>query len=119
MTTDEKLAFVLKVLDEKKARDVEVMDVRDRTLAADYFVIASGTSNTHIKATADGIIKDGRDAGLGKIACEGYTQGKWVLVDLGDIIVHLFSPEEREFYDLETLWKATAEKLDEEGGEEQ
>ena len=113
MTTEQKLEIVKKLLKEKKARDIEIIDVRDRTLSADYFVIASGTSNTHIKSVVDGIIIDGKEEGLIKLHCEGYAQGKWVLVDLGDIIVHIFSPEEREYYDLESLWRETSQLLDE------
>lgn len=103
--------MVQRLLAEKKADEVEVIDLRDRTLIADYFVVCSGTSNTHIKAIADGLLTDGRDEGLKKDHIEGYTQGRWVLVDYGDVVVHIFAREEREFYDIESLWKATVAKL--------
>jgi len=74
-------------------------------------VICSGTSNTHIKAIADGLLIDGKGAGLKKDHAEGYLQAKWVLVDYGDIVVHIFAPEEREYYDIESLWKQTAARL--------
>lgn len=74
---------------------------------ADYFVVCSGTSNTHIKAVADGLLVDGKHAGLRKDHAEGYAQAKWVLVDYGEIIVHIFAAQEREYYDLESLWKET------------
>lgn len=97
---------------EKKAEDIEVIDLRNRTLIADYFVVCTGTSNTHIKAIADGLLSDGRNEGLKKTHVEGYSQAKWVLVDYGDIVVHVFAREEREYYDIESLWKATAAKLE-------
>jgi ribosome-associated protein len=110
--TEQKLEIVRKLLEAKKADEIEVIDLKDRTLIADYFVICSGTSNTHIKAIADGLLVDGKDVGLKKDRVEGYAQGRWVLVDYGDVVVHIFAREEREFYDIESLWKATAVKLD-------
>ncbi len=92
--------------------DIEVLDVTKRTLLADYFVICSGTSNIHIKAISDGLIVDGKSVGLRKDHAEGYAQGKWVLVDYGDIVVHIFAAEEREFYDIESLWRQTAARLE-------
>ena len=89
-----------------------MIDVSSRTLIADYFVVCSGTSSTHIKAVADGLIRDGKSEGLKKYGVEGNAQAKWVLVDYGDVIVHIFTPEEREFYDIESLWKETAAKLE-------
>lgn len=79
---------------------------------ADFFVIASGTSNTHIRAITDGLIVDGKQRGLRKDHVEGYKDARWVLVDYGDIVVHIFAPEERGFYDIESLWKQTAIKLE-------
>ena len=110
--TEGKLDIIRGILNEKKAVDIEVIDVSSRTLLADYFVICGGTSNTHIKAIADGMLKDGKDAGLRKDHAEGYAQAKWVLVDYGDIVVHIFAAEEREFYDIESLWKQTAARLE-------
>lgn len=89
-----------------------MLEVSQRTLLADYFVICSGTSNTHIKAIADGLLVEGKGAGLRKDHAEGYAQGKWVLVDYGDIVVHIFAAEEREYYDIESLWKQTAARLE-------
>lgn len=97
---------------EKKAESLDIIDLRDRTLIADYFVICSGTSNTHIKALADALLIDGKIEGLVKDRVEGYSEAKWVLVDYGDVVVHIFAPEEREFYDIESLWKVTAVKLE-------
>jgi len=109
--TQEKLELVKTILDEKKANEIDVIDVTSRTLLADYFVICSGTSNTHIKAITDGLIVDGKARGLRKEHVEGYKEARWVLVDYGDIVVHVFAAEERGFYDIESLWKETAVKL--------
>ena len=110
--TQQKLEIVQRLLAEKKADEIEVIDLRDRTLIADYFVVCTGTSNTHIKAIADGLLADGKLEGLKKDHVEGYAQARWVLVDYGDIVVHVFAREEREFYDIESLWKATVVKLE-------
>lgn len=79
---------------------------------ADYFVICSGTSNTHIKALADTLALDGKQEGIQKEHVEGYAGAKWILVDYGDIIVHIFAAEEREYYDIESLWRETSVKLE-------
>jgi len=89
-----------------------VIDVRGRTLLADYFVICSGTSNTHIKALADALVVDGKTEGLTKDRMEGYSDARWVLVDYGDLVVHIFAREEREYYDIESLWKETIIRLE-------
>lgn len=112
INTEKKLDIIRRILDEKKAENIEVIDLRDRTLIADYFVICNGTSNTHIKAIADGVLRDARGAGLRKLHMEGYSQARWVLLDYGDLVVHIFAAEEREFYDIESLWKETAVKLE-------
>lgn len=107
LTAERKLEIARRLLEEKKAEDIEVIDLRQRTLIADYFVICSGTSNTHIKAIADGLLVDGRKEGLRKEHMEGYAQARWVLLDYGDVVVHVFAREERAYYDIESLWKAT------------
>jgi ribosome-associated protein len=111
LETDTKLDIIRDAVDERKAEGIEVLDLRDRTLIADYFVVANGTSNTHIKAIADSVIKKMREHKIHADRVEGYAEAKWVLVDYGDVVVHVFAQEEREFYDLEALWRATAEKL--------
>jgi ribosome-associated protein len=109
--TQEKLQIVQELLREKKAEDIEVIEVGTRTLIADYFVIASGTSSTHIRAIADGLVIDAKHRGLKKDRIEGYKEARWVLIDYGDIVVHIFAPEERAYYDIESLWRETAVKL--------
>jgi ribosome-associated protein len=111
LETGERLKIVEDALEDRKAEDVSVLDIRGRTLLADYFVIACGTSNIHIRSVVDGVVEKMKKQGQRPERVEGYTEAKWILVDFGDVVVHVFAKEEREFYDLETLWKATEERL--------
>jgi ribosome-associated protein len=95
---------VLSALDNLKANDVRDVDVRGRTSIADWFVIASGTSNRHVRSIADEVVKQAKAVGCMPIGVEGEREGEWVLVDLGDVIVHVMLPRVREFYGLERLW---------------
>jgi ribosome-associated protein len=108
LDSDKRLQIVQEAVEERKAENVEVLDLRERTLIADYFILASGTSNMHIKSVVDGVIEKMKKKGQRADRVEGYTEAKWVLVDYGDVVLHVFAPEEREFYDLESLWRATA-----------
>lgn len=91
-------------LEELKAQDVTVLDVRGKTALTDYMVIASGSSTRHLKTLAEGAVKVARDSGQSGANVEGDSGCEWVLVDLADIILHLFLPRTRDFYDLEKLW---------------
>lgn len=104
MTSKEKLDLIVKLLEDKKAVDLEVIDLTEKSLMCDYFVICTGTSNIHIRALSDTVTLDGRKQGLKKSNVEGRSEAKWVLVDFGDVVVHIFNREEREYYDLEDLW---------------
>lgn len=95
---------VLEALDELKANDVKVLDVSDKTAIADMIVVASGTSGRHIKSLADAVVKAAKEIGVQPLGVEGVGDSDWVLVDIGDIIVHVMSPHTREFYGLERLW---------------
>jgi ribosome-associated protein len=95
---------VLAALDELKAKDVKEIDVRGKTSIADILVIASGTSTRHVKSLADEVVKFVKKAGMMPLGVEGQREAEWVLVDLGDIIVHVMLPRIREFYGLERLW---------------
>lgn len=95
---------VLAALDELKARDIREIDVRGRTSIADLLIIASGTSSRHVKSIADEVVKFAKRAGMLPLGVEGEAEAEWVLVDLGDIIVHVMLPRVREFYGLERLW---------------
>ncbi len=95
---------VLTALDDLKARDVLEIDVRGKTSIADFLVIASGTSTRHVKSLADEVVQFAKKAGMMPLGVEGQREAEWVLVDLGDIIVHVMLPRIREFYGLERLW---------------
>ncbi len=95
---------VLAALEELKAQDVREIDVRGRTSIADLLIIASGTSSRHVKSIADEVVKFAKRAGMLPLGVEGEQEAEWVLVDLGDIIVHVMLPRIREFYGLERLW---------------
>lgn len=106
MSSDQALMdLVLNALDELKAKNVAQLDVRGLTSVADDMVIASGTSNRHVKALADNVLEKTKSAGYTPLGTEGERGSEWILVDLGDVIVHLMLPATREFYDLERLWK--------------
>lgn len=91
-------------LDDLKAKDVREIDVRGKTSVTDLVVVASGTSTRHVKSIADEVVRSAKKAGLPPLGVEGQREAEWVLVDLGDIIVHVMLPRTREFYGLERLW---------------
>ena len=91
-------------LEEMKCHHPIVVDVAALTSIASFMVIASGTSNRHVKSLADSVLRAAKEAGLDILGVEGQQQGEWVLVDLGGVIVHVMLPETRAFYDLERLW---------------
>lgn len=102
--------IILGVLDDAKAQDVEVFDLRQRNTFADFMVVASGTSTRQNKAMADRIGMKFKEMGLAPpLGVEGHQQGEWVLVDLNDVIVHLMLPQTRVFYNLEKLWHETTQ----------
>ncbi len=98
------LANVRAALDELKAKDVVEIDVRGKSSVADYMVIASGTSTRHVKSSADEVVKFAKKLDVMPLGVEGEREAEWVLVDLGDVIVHVMLPRVREFYALERLW---------------
>jgi len=95
---------VLAALDELKARDIKEIDVREKASFTDLLVIASGTSTRHVKSIADEVVKFSKRSGVMPLGVEGEKEAEWVLVDLGDIVVHVMLPRIREFYALERLW---------------
>ena len=100
------LDIVLASLDDSKAENIVSIDIRKKSSLGDYMVIASGRSNRHVAAVADHLITALKDAGLGFPRVEGLSAADWVLIDAGDVIVHVFRPEVREFYNLEKMWQA-------------
>lgn len=101
----EKLAnLVIGALDDVKAQDIVKLDVRDMTTVTDYMIVASGTSNRHVKALVDNVSEKAKEAGHRPVGIEGEDGGEWVLLDLQDAVVHVMLPKVREFYNLEKLW---------------
>lgn len=90
--------------DDKKAKAVRILDIRSISSVADFFVICSGTSVTHLRAIADNVEEKLLSQGLGLHHVEGYQNGRWILLDFGDLVVHVMHEEERQFYNLERLW---------------
>ena len=104
MTVLDRARQIAKILDDKKALDVKVLHIGTLTSIGDYFVVATGTSTTQVKALADEVDKQLSDEGLGPKRIEGYQSASWILMDYYDVIVHIFLQETREFYALERLW---------------
>lgn len=103
-TSEEILETVVKACDQKRAEDIMALDVRKVSLLADYFLICHGRSERQIKAIVDEVVEQVEKIGGSVKRVEGKEGGKWILVDLGDVIVHVFSESERSFYNLEKLW---------------
>ena len=102
------LATVHSSLADAKAEDIVAVDLAGRSPIADHMVIASGRSNRHVSAVADKLLHALRSSASGPIRIEGLAQADWVLIDAGDVIVHIFRPEVRSFYNLEKLWSSEA-----------
>lgn len=94
----------LAALDDLKARDLKVLDLRGMSDATDFFVIASGTSDAHVRGIANAVLERVEQGGTAAHHIEGIPGGRWVLIDFVDFVVHLFHPEARAFYQLERLW---------------
>ena len=104
MPPDSLLALVQNQLEDDKAGDIVVIPLSEKSSIADYMVIASGQSSRQVGAMTDHLVEMFRKSGLRGAKVEGRSQGDWVLVDAGDIVIHLFRPEVRDFYKLEKLW---------------
>lgn len=100
------LAEIQKILDDHLAEDLIVIDLKGKSTIGDYMVIASGRSSRQVVTMAEFLSKHLKQSGINGIRPEGMGQGDWVLIDAGDVIVHLFRPEVREFYSLEKMWEA-------------
>jgi len=108
MNSEQLCALIVDALEDVKAKNIVTLDVRNMTSVTDYMVIASGTSNRHVKALADNVAEKARAAGHRPIGIEGEEGGEWVLIDLQDALVHVMQPAVREFYNLEKLWSLDA-----------
>lgn len=106
MTTEKQMAqLVCRALDEKKGRDIKVIDIHDVSVIADYFVIASGSNQNQVQAMVDNVEEQLGRAGFEPKQVEGMRNSSWILMDYGDVIVHVFDEENRLFYDLERIWR--------------
>lgn len=106
--SDRLLEAVLKSLDDSKAEEISTLDIAEKSPIADYMIVASGRSHRHVGAIADRLASDLKDQGFGTVAMEGAPACDWVLVDCGDVVVHVFRPEVRSFYNLEKMWSSEA-----------
>ncbi|MCX7303435.1 MAG: ribosome silencing factor [Hyphomicrobiales bacterium] len=97
---------VLASLEDSKAENIVSIDIQGKSSLGDYMVVASGRSHRHVAAVADQLLKALNDKGLGNARVEGLAGADWVLIDAGDVIVHVFRPEIREFYNIEKMWQA-------------
>jgi ribosome-associated protein len=104
LTSREKALAVAAAAAEKKGIDIRVLDLREMNAFTDFFVIASGTSDRHARAVADSVQAELARLGEQPLGVEGEEKGRWILVDLGSVVLHVFQPEVREFYALERLW---------------
>lgn len=105
MNSYEQSILTAKAISSKKGLNIKLIEIGDISSLADYMVIATGTSSTHVKAIADEVEYQLDEAGISVSHIEGYRSNSWVLLDYVDVIVHIFSDEAREFYDLERLWQ--------------
>ena len=102
----ENAKHVAEILSAKKAEDIIILKVADMTIISDYFVVASANSSTHVQTLAEEVqMKMAKEYDMKPLRVEGVREGRWVVMDYGDVLVHVFHKEEREFYQLERLWK--------------
>jgi len=108
MHVEELRDLVIKTLEDLKAQDIKVLDVRGKTSITDIMIIASGTSGRHVKSSAEAVAFQAKQAGFPPIGDEGLQDGEWALVDVNDVVVHVMQPKVRDFYQLERLWSMDA-----------
>jgi len=100
--------LVLRRLDEDKAQEVVFIDLKDKSSIAESMIVASGRSHRHVSALADRLLRAIKDEGFGRARVEGLPNCDWVLIDTGDVVIHLFRPEVRTFYNIEKIWAVDA-----------
>ena len=104
MTSKQRATLLARALEEKKGIDIRVLDLREARSFTDFFVIATATSDTHAKALSDAVLEACRTLGEHPFGVEGEQTARWILIDLSDLVVHVFQRESRDFYNLERLW---------------
>jgi ribosome-associated protein len=105
MQTEQLIGLVRDALEDVKARDIELIDVRGKSTITDFMMIATGTSKRHVVSLAQSVSDKVKGAGTDPLGSEGQSDGDWVLVDLGELVVHIMMPDARSYYDLERLWQ--------------
>ena len=108
MTSEKLCKIVINALEDLKATNIHVMDVKNLTSIADFMIFASGNSNRQVKALADKTVEDAKKNKVVPLGTEGIQEGDWALIDLGDVIVHIMRPTIRDYYQLEKLWSVEA-----------
>jgi ribosome-associated protein len=108
MQTEQLVTLAQTALEDMKAKDVIVLDVQGKSSVTDYMLVASGTSHRHVNSISQEVLDKAKEAGVPLLGTEGQSAGDWVLVDLGDVVVHIMMPDARSFYDLERLWGVDA-----------
>lgn len=119
METEQLLHLILNVTEEFKGQDLSVLKVDEVCDFADYFVIITGTSTRHVQSLAEEIVLKCKHAGSPAFSVEGMDLGEWCLMDFSDIVVHIFLPEKRAHYDLESLWEGARSNVEDDGDEEE
>ncbi len=104
MESKELALLVAQAIDEKKGKDISILELKDLSLITDYFVLGNGNSRTQTQAIADNVEEQLAKHGITLLRREGYPEGRWILMDFGTVVVHVFQEEERNFYNLERLW---------------
>ncbi|GGL40528.1 ribosome silencing factor [Sporolactobacillus putidus] len=104
MNSEEWVKYFAEVADDKKAQDIVMLKMKGISIMADYFIICHGNSEKQVQAISMALKKAAEEKGLAVRRLEGYDQARWVLVDLGDVVVHVFHKDERDYYQLEKLW---------------
>ncbi len=110
--TDTLQDIVVNALEDLKGKAIEVIDVRGLTSVTDTLIVVSGTSNRHVKSLADNVVTETKQSGIRPLGVEGEDIGEWVLVDYGELVLHVMLPATREFYDLERLWRVSGDMDD-------
>jgi ribosome-associated protein len=115
MRSSEKALIIGKLADAKKAKEVLILDLSGLTDIAEFFVVASGASERQVRTVSESVETGMKEKGMRPLSMEGYHEGRWVIIDYGDVVLHTFLEPLRELYDLESLWiEATRYKIDEE-----
>tara|TARA_R110002110_G_scaffold376446_1_gene586286 strand:+ start:39215 stop:39556 length:342 start_codon:yes stop_codon:yes gene_type:complete len=113
LKVEELKELAIQILDDMKGKNITCLDVRGLTSVCDFMLVVTGTSNRHVKAMSDELVKKVKQAEEKVYSVEGQNKAEWILIDLGDVVVHVMLAASRELYDLESLWSMTEERIQE------